>query len=358
MRICQAAPLIESVPPKGYGGTERVVYWLTEELVKRGHEVTLFASTDSQTSARLEPMHTSCLRLQNCIDYVAHHVVLLERLFEQRRRFDVIHSHLEYLMFPWIRHFDLPAVSTMHNSMDVEDLLPVMREFPDVPLISISEAHRRNHLNMNWLATIYHGMPRDLFKPNYTPGDYLLFLGRFSPEKRPHLAIEIARKAERPIKLAAKLEKTSARDMAYFKDYVEPLLSEPGVEYVGEVSDQAKADLLSGARALLFPIEWPEPFGLVMIEAMASGTPVIAFPYGSVPEIIEHGKTGFLCDGLDAAAAAVGRLDAISRETCRQEFERRFSVETMADQYLQAYERLLSGRRFATQRATEQRIAS
>lgn len=340
MRICQIAPLIESVPPRGYGGTERVVHWITEELVRRGHEVTLFASNDSVTSADLVPMHTASLRTsQQCRDYVVHHVLLIEQFLRRQSDFDIIHSHIEYLLFPWIRHLGLPAMTTLHNCIDFSDVSALMREFTDVPLVSISNSQRAAHPDLNWIGTVYHGMPRDLFAPNYSPGDYLLFLGRFSAEKQPDIAIKIARESGHRILIAAKLDHTVKRDVSYFQEQVEPLLNEPGVEYLGEVNDEAKKDLLAGAKALLFPIDWNEPFGLVMIEALASGTPVIAYRSGSVPEVIQHAETGFVCDSFNEAVGAVERLERIDRRRCREEFERRFSVEAMVDRYLSLYAR-------------------
>jgi glycosyltransferase involved in cell wall biosynthesis len=284
-------------------------------------------------------MNTPALRNKGYSQQVTYHAMMIEKILQRRTEFDVIHSHLEYVMFPWIRNFSLPAISTIHNSIENLDLTAPYNEFPDVPMVAISDAHRAPTPHLNWLGTIYHGMPRRLFTPNYTPDDYLLFLGRFSVEKRPDLAIDIALKAGHRIKLAAKLDKNNRADFDYYKEKVEPLLSRPGVEYLGEVGHDEKKELLAGAKAMLFPIKWPEPFGLVMIEAMASGTPVIAFPYGSVPEIIESGITGFLCDGVNRAVEAVERLDLIDRKVCRARFEERFSVETMTDAYMREYEK-------------------
>lgn len=349
MRICQVAPLVESVPPKAYGGTERVVHWLTEELVRRGHDVTLFASSDSQTSARLAGAHTCSLRtLGTCTDFVAHHVLMLEQVVKNRHDFDVIHSHVESVFFPMIRRLNLPCLSTIHNSIETLGISDVYNEFSDIPLGAISVSHRQRSPNLNWISTIHHGMPRDLFAPSYRPGEYLLFVGRFSPEKRPDLAIEIALRSGNQIRLAAKLDRNSKHDFEFYQSKVEPLLSRDGVEYVGEIDDSKKGALLAGAKALVFPIDWPEPFGLVLIEALAAGTPVIGFRHGSVPEIIEHGRTGFLCDDVDQAVEAVNRLDEINRKECRRQFELRFSVEVMADAYLQVYQDLISGKSATT----------
>lgn len=266
---------------------------------------------------------------------------MLEQVFKAQMQFDIIHSHVEYLFFPWARRATSPCITTIHNA--VEPGLQAYREYCELPLVSISKDQRAPYSELNWYGTIYHGMPKNLFTANYSPQDYLLFLGRFSPEKSPHLAIEIARKSGHAIKLAAKLDQNQ-RDLEYFESMLKPMLALPGVEYLGEVGDSEKKELLANAKAMVFPITWSEPFGLVMIEALASGTPVIAFARGSVPEVIEHGKTGFLCRNTDDAAAMINQIDTIDRRMCRDQFEKRFSVEAMADGYLRAYNTLICRR--------------
>jgi glycosyltransferase involved in cell wall biosynthesis len=327
------------VPPKLYGGTERVVYELTEELVRLGHEVTLYASGDSVTSAELVAVTPSALRLTpQCTDQLAHHLLLVELAARDAHRYDIVHFHCDFLHFPLSRRMVPTHVTTLHGVLNEYDLAPLYREFADFPLVSISDAQRAPLPFANWQATIYHGYQpeRYLFQP--APGDYLAFLGRFSPEKGPGDAIEIARRAGLPIKLAAKVD---AVDRDWFREQIEPLLELPGVEAVGEVDEAGKSGFLGGARALLFPIDWEEPFGLVMIEAMACGTPVIAYRRGSVPEVIEEGVTGFVVDDVEGAVAALGRIDEISRARCRETFERRFSAARMTQEYLEVYRRLL-----------------
>ncbi len=341
MRIAQVSPLYESVPPRLYGGTERVVHWLTEELVRLGHDVTLFASGDSQTTARLMPPCERALRLDSCIDPLAYHILMLDMVFAER--FDIVHFHIDYMHFPLSRCSGISHITTLHGRLDMPELVPLYRMFRDMPVISISNAQRQPLPWAGWEATVYHGMPIDLNTFREHPDDYLVFLGRISPEKRPDLAIEIAVRAGRRLKIAAKVDKV---DREYFEAQIRPLLSRPGVEYVGEVGQVQKNELLGGAAALLFPIDWPEPFGLVMIEAMACGTPVIAFARGSVPEIIEDGVTGFLVHGVEDAVLAVERIGRISRRTCRETFERRFSSSRMAHDYLRVYQRLAAARRF------------
>ena len=340
LRIAQVAPLYESVPPQLYGGTERVVSYLTEELVRQGHEVTLFASGDSVTAARLVPCVPRALRLDpHSIDSLAHHVVMLERVFRRADDFDLIHFHVDYLHFPLSRRLRIPQVTTLHGRLDLPDLVPLYREFPEMPVVSISEAQRAPLPWLAWQGTVYHGLPTELHGCQHEPEDYLAFLGRISREKRPDLAIEIARRAGLPLRMAAKVDRA---DRAYFEEVVEPLLAPPHVELVGEIGEAEKREFLGRARALVFPIEWPEPFGLVMIEAMACGTPVIAFRHGSVPEIVDDGETGFLCGTVDEAVAAVARLDTISRQRCREVFERRFTAARMARDYVRIYERRLA----------------
>src|SRR5438094_3258 len=297
MRIAQVAPLYESVPPKYYGGTERVVSYLTEELVRQGHEVTLFASGDSVTKARLIAACQRSLRLdKHCIDQFAHHIVMLERVFQQAREFDIVHFHVDYLHFSTSRRQQITHVTTLHGRLDIPDLLPLYQEFRDMPVISISNVQREPLPWANWQATVYHGLPADLYRFRAQPGSYLAFLGRISPEKRVDRAIEIAKRTGIPLKVAAKVDPV---DKDYFEREIEPLLRDSAVaECVGEISDEEKDEFLGNAYALLFPIDWPEPFGLVMIEAMACGTPVIAYDGGAVSEVIEEGQTGFSVKGL------------------------------------------------------------
>jgi glycosyltransferase involved in cell wall biosynthesis len=342
VRIAQVAPLYESVPPQLYGGTERVVSFLTEELVAQGHEVTLFASGDSETSARLVAPCAQSLRLDpESVDHVAHHVLMLEMVAARAADFDLVHFHCDYLHYPISRRAVRRHVTTLHGRLDLPDLVPLYREFGDVPVVSISDAQRAPLPHANWRATVHHGLPLDLLRLQPEDGGYLAFLGRLSPEKRGDRAIEIARQAGLPLKVAAKVDD---QDRDYFRQEIEPLLGEPGVEYVGEIGEAEKQEFLGGARALLFPIDWPEPFGLVMIEALACGTPVIAYARGSVPEVIEDGVTGFLVDDRGGAVAAVGRLDTLSRRRCREVFEERFSARRMARDYLGVYRGLLAER--------------
>jgi len=338
MRIAQVAPLQESVPPKCYGGTERVVHYLTEELVRQGHDVTLFASGDSETSARLVPVAPRALRLDpGCADPLAHHVLMLDQVFKRADRFDVIHFHIDYLHFPLCRLRGVPHVTTLHGRLDLPDLAAVFREFRDMPVVSISEHQRTPLLFANWQATVYNGIPDSLYGAREGRGGYLAFLGRISPEKRPDQAIEIALRAGMEIKLAAKVDPV---DREYFDTQIKPLLRHPLVDYVGEIGEDEKNAFLGDARALLFPIDWPEPFGLVMVEAMACGTPVIAFRRGSVPEVMADGESGFVVDDIDGAVAALERIDTLSRAGCRRVFEERFSAARMACDYAAVYERM------------------
>jgi glycosyltransferase involved in cell wall biosynthesis len=341
MRIAQVAPLIESVPPKHYGGTERIVSYLTEELVRAGHEVTLFASGDSVTSARLIASCERSLRKnERCKDPVAREVLLVDRVIEYVDEFDLIHFHTGYLHFPVCRYLPVPHVTTLHGRLDMPDLVPVFDRFRDEPLISISDAQRQPLPWANWEATIYHGLPKDLFVFQPKRGKYLAFLGRISPEKRVDRAIEIAKRASMRLKIAAKVDRADRR---YFKRDIEPLLSQSHVEWVGEIGDQQKNEFLGNAYALLFPIDWPEPFGLVMIEAMACGTPVIAYARGSVPEVLDDGVTGFIVQDLDKAVKAVNHVRNVSRSRCREVFERRFAVTRMASDYVDVYKRHIEG---------------
>ncbi len=342
MRIAQVAPLYESVPPKYYGGTERVVSYLTEELVRQGHDVTLYASGDSVTKAHLVAPCRRSLRLdKHCMDQLAHHVLMLEMVFKDPDRFDIIHFHIDYMHFPISRRHRTPHLTTLHGRLDIPDLVPLYQEFREVPVVSISNSQREPLPWLNWQGTVYHGLPEDLYTFREEPGGYLAFLGRISPEKRVDRAIEIARRIGMPIKIAAKVDNV---DKDYFEDVVEPLLRNPLVEYVGEIGEGEKDEFLGNAYALLFPIDWPEPFGLVMIEAMACGTPVIAYRRGSVPEVLEEGVTGFIVQGLEDAIEAVRRVPTLSRRRCREVFEERFSASRMVRDYLTIYKRLLERR--------------
>jgi glycosyltransferase involved in cell wall biosynthesis len=336
MRIAQVAPLFESVPPTLYGGTERVVSWLTEELVRRGHEVTLFASGDSETSARLVPASPRALwRDAGCRETLPHHVRLVEMVAREAHEFDVIHFHLDDVHLPTVGRLPCPAITTLHGRLNPHDHGPLFREFPRAALVSISDDQRRPVPDANWLATVYHGMPGGLHTFRDAPGNYLAFLGRLSPEKGIEAAVEVAGRARLPLRVAAKIY---PEERTYYESVVEPLFrASPWVEFVGEVGGRAKDEFLGRAHALLFPIAWDEPFGLVMIEAMACGTPVVAYRRGSVPEVVDHGTTGFIVDGVDAAVRAVGEVRRLDRSDCRRAFERRFVVARMTDGYLEAY---------------------
>ena len=338
LRIAQVAPLYESVPPKYYGGTERIVSYLTEELVAQGHDVTLFASGDSQTKAKLVAACPKSLRLDtSCVDQLAHHVVMLEHVLQQSDNFDVIHFHLDYLHFPLSRRQSYRHVTTMHGRLDIPDLVPLYREFGEMPLVSISDSQRGPLPRANWQATVYHGLPENLYRFRPEPGSYLACLGRISPEKGIDRAIAIARQVGIPLRIAAKVDRV---DQDYFDTVIAPLLRGPLVEYIGEIGDDRKEEFLGNAQALLFPIDWPEPFGIVMIEAMACGTPVIAYSSGSVPEVMEEGRTGFIVSELDDAVDAVLRLPALSRARCRAVFEERFTATRMTRDYLDVYAQL------------------
>lgn len=338
MRIAQVAPLYESVPPKLYGGTERVVSWLTEELVSQGHEVTLFASGDSLTTANLVPVCPEALRLDSeCVDQLAHHIYLLERVLRDKDEFDLIHFHIDYLHFPLSRSHALAQVTTLHGRLDIPDLMPLYREFSDMPVISISQAQRGPLSWANWQGTVHHGLPEKSFEPFSGPGQYLAFLGRISPEKGLDQGIEIAKRCGIPLKIAAKIDRA---DRDYFESRIKPMLDHPLIEFIGEISEDEKNEFLGNAKALLFPINWEEPFGIVMIEAMACGVPVIAYPRGSVLEIIEDGVSGRLVHDVDSAVEAIGRLSEIDRRVCRRRFEERFTAERMARDYLTIYQGL------------------
>ncbi len=338
MRIAQIAPLHEAVPPKLYGGTERVVSFLTEELVAEGHDVTLFASGDSVTTAKLHPVWPRALRLDPSIrDPIAPHMLLMEEVYRQAADFDVLHFHMDYWSFSLFSRQKTPFVTTLHGRLDLPELQPVFNTFPKVPVVSISNSQRRPLPQANYAATVLHGLPEGLLTPRDVTPSYLAFLGRIAPEKRPDRAIRIARAAGIPLKIAAKVDRA---DQEYFDDIIKPMLSGGGVEMIGEIGDADKSDFLSGAVGLLMPIDWPEPFGLVMIEAIACGTPVIAFNRGSVPEIVEDGLTGFIVEDETSAISAVSRLGTLSRQAVRKRFEERFTARRMAEDYLRCFRAL------------------
>jgi glycosyltransferase involved in cell wall biosynthesis len=340
MRIAQVAPLYESVPPVLYGGTERVVSYLTEELVRLGHDVTLFASADSTTSATLVPACERALRLDpNCRDPLAHHIVMLDEVFRRADEFDLIHFHIDYLHFPLSNRVRIPQVTTLHGRLDLPELSCVYRQFPTMPLISISDAQRQPIPSANWRATVHHGLPAGLLALRSEPGRYLAFLGRISPEKGVEAAIEIAKRVDMPLRIAAKVDRI---DSDYFEGKVKPLMDHPLVEFIGEIDESEKQEFVGGARALMCMIDWPEPFGLVMIEAMACGTPVIAFRRGSVPEIVEDGVSGFIVDDIEQAVAAVRKVESVTRSGCRKAFERRFTAPRMARDYVAEYIEVLA----------------
>ncbi|MDQ8755716.1 glycosyltransferase family 4 protein [Sphingosinicella sp. LHD-64] len=337
MRIAHIAPLAEAVPPKLYGGTERVIWWLTEALVDQGHDVTLFAAGDSVTSARLVPCAPTGLRLSGINDHLASLLAMLDRVLVRADDFDILHFHIDFLHFPTFRHMTGKCLTTLHGRQDFPDFWPAYRTFPEMNLVSISDNQRLPIAHANFVSTVHHGMPRNLIPFGEGAGDYLAFIGRISPEKRPDRAIEIARRAGMKLKIAAKVDRA---DTAYFEERIKPLLDDPAVEFIGEIGDAEKPDFLGNARALLFPIDWPEPFGLVMIEAMAAGTPVIAWRNGSTPEVIEHGRSGFLVESIDEAVAAVDAAASLSRRLVRTAFEERFTADRMARDYVALYQAL------------------
>jgi glycosyltransferase involved in cell wall biosynthesis len=339
MRIAQVAPLFESVPPSLYGGTERVVSALTEELVSRGHDVTLFASGDSVTTAALTPCSPRSLRLEgNVHDHVALTMIELAKVFDRQDEFQLIHNHVDYFAFPFARQVHTPLITTTHGRLDLDEIRGVYRYFAEAPLVSISNAQRRPLPEAHWLATVYNGIDFRLFNLRPEPGKYLAFLGRISPEKRPDRAIEIARALEMPLKIAAKVD---AVDKDYFEHVVRPHLSNPLIEFVGEVGDRDKDEFLGNAYVYLFPIDWPEPFGLTMVEAMACGTPVVATNCGSVPEIVENGVSGFVCESLREMIDKVASAQRLDRTKCRAYAEARFSAAAMADGYEEVYRQAL-----------------
>jgi glycosyltransferase involved in cell wall biosynthesis len=340
MKIAQIAPLVESVPPRLYGGTERIVSYLSDELVNLGHNVTLFASGDSVTSAKLVPCASMALRLDaNVRDPIPYYMLMLDRVRERADEFDILHFHIDQFHFPLFRPIACRTVTTLHGRQDLHDLKPLYVGFADMPLVSISSHQREPVAHSNFVATVHHGIPANLLEPSYNArGGYLAFLGRISPEKRPDRAIEIARAVGVPLKIAAKVDRV---DEAYFHEQIAPLLQQPGIEFLGEINERSKSEFLGGALALLFPVDWPEPFGLVMIEAMACGTPVLAFRRGSVEEIVEPGITGAIVDSVDEAVHALPRVLALSRRRVRRRFEQRFTATRMAKDYLAVYHSLV-----------------
>ena len=341
MRIGLLAPLHEAVPPRRYGGTERVLSWLTEELVRRGHTVTLFATGDSQTSARLVPVTPVALRPVGAKEVIGPHIYEIGLLRDRLEEFDLVHSHIDFLALPFRRPADPPLVTTLHGRLDLPEHFPIFDAFRSEAFVSISDAQRLPVPNLNWTATVHHGLPLADYPVGAGAGDYVLFVGRLSPEKRPHAAIDIARKLGIRLVIAAKVDPV---DRLYFEEAILPRLAGRGVEYVGETDLAETVRLLGDARAMLFPIDWPEPFGLVMIESMACGTPVVTRRCGSTQEIVDHGRTGFVCEDDDDVAVALRRLERIDRAACRERVETRFSVERMTDDYEAVYRRLVRER--------------
>ncbi|HEY1632903.1 MAG TPA: glycosyltransferase family 4 protein [Rhizomicrobium sp.] len=349
MRIAQIAPLAEAVPPILYGGTERVVSWLTEELVAQGHDVTLFASGDSVTGADLVPIVKQALRLDGTVkDTMPYHVTMLDKVFQRAAEFDVLHFHIDILHYPLFRGLSDRMVTTLHGRLDLPDLWPFYMNFPEMPLVSISDNQRKPMPPVNWVNTIYHGLPAGLHRPNYNPEGYFAFLGRVSPEKGPEHAIEIAKRTGTTLKIAAKVDNA---DKVYFEERVKPLLDHPLIEFIGEIDETQKTDFLGNAKALLFPINWPEPFGLVMIEAMACATPVVAYRHGSVPEVLDNGVTGYVVNDLEEAVTAAGWVGSLDRRRIRHVFDTRFTAERMAQNYVATYERLIRGANGASKAA-------
>lgn len=340
MKIAQVAPLYEAVPPKLYGGTERIVFFITEELVRQGHDVTLFASGDSVTHAKLVACAPEALRLkEKCEDSLAPHIAQLQQVIESSGEFDFIHFHTDYLSFPFTQFLDVPHLTTLHGKLNIEELQMIYNAYPDEPVVCISDSQCRPLPQANFIGRVHHGLPKDLFKKADGRGGYFAFLGRISPEKRCDRAIEIAIAADTPIRIAAKIDKA---DRDYFESVIKHLFDHPLVDYVGEINEKEKQEFLGGASALLFPIDWPEPFGLVTIEAMACGTPVLAWNCGSVPEIIEEGRSGFIVDSMEAAIDAAKKITSLDRPLVRQCFEERFTATRMAEQYLELYAKLIA----------------
>jgi glycosyltransferase involved in cell wall biosynthesis len=342
MKIAQVAPLFESVPPRAYGGTERVVSYLTEALIAQGHAVTLYASGDSVTQAELVPVVDYSLRLDpQSPDWVMWHTAMIDRVFADAARYDAIHFHIDYLHYPLARRCATPCVTTMHGRLDLPDLQQLHSRFATLPLVSISNSQRAPLSSANWCATVYHGLPADLYRFHEQPHDYFAFVGRISPEKRVDRAIEMALACNTRLRIAAKVDRA---DSAYFEQEVRPLLGHPLIEFIGEIGDAEKNDFIGNARALLFPIDWPEPFGVVMIEAFACGTPVIAYDCGSVSEVMQDGLTGYIVHDQRGAIDAARRIDRIDRRACRAAFERRFTADKMASRYVQVYQALIDAR--------------
>jgi glycosyltransferase involved in cell wall biosynthesis len=336
MKIAQVAPLMESVPPRLYGGTERIVSYLTEELVAQGHDVTLFASADSITSAKLVPCCAQALRLNpTVLDTTPYYMLMLDKVRRQAFEFDILHFHLDQFHFPLFRDIAHRTLTTLHGRQDLSDILPLYAGFPEMRLVSISNAQRKPIPNASFAGTVYHGIPRKLHTPTLRPrGGYLAFIGRVSPEKRLDRAIRIARAVGIPLRVAAKVDRV---DLQYFKTTIKPMLNDPNVEFVGEIEERRKSTFLGDARGLLFPVDWPEPFGLVMIEAMACGTPVLAFRNGSVSEVVEEGVTGFIVESEQEAVRKIGALLALDRSRVRRRFEERFTAARMAADYVKIY---------------------
>ncbi len=340
MKIAQIAPLAESVPPKLYGGTERIVAYLTDELVAQGHEVTLFASADSETMAHLVAGAPRALRSDPQVQMELPHLLLmLDNVRQRADEFDILHFHVDLIHLPLFESLREHTLSTLHGRLDIADIWPFYQRFMNMPLVSISNAQRLPMPPVHWLDTVHHGLPIDLYQLGAGNGGYVLFLGRISPEKGPDAAIKIACKAGVPLKIAAKVDKA---DILYFETYIKPLLNHPLVEYLGEVGESEKKQLLQNAMALLFPINWPEPFGIVMIEAMACGTPVICFPRGSVPEVMEDGITGYIVEDIPSAAKALANISQLDRRRIRQGFEARFTAQHMTSAYLHLYSQMLN----------------
>jgi len=342
LRIAQVSPLYESVPPKLYGGTERVVSYLTEQLVHLGHEVTLFASGDSVTKARLVPCCPRSLRLDpGCVDQLAHQFVMLDKVIEQTRRdkFDIVHFHIDYFHFPISRAYEIPQLTTLHGRLDLPDLPPLYRRYADMPVVSISKAQRKPLPHANWVGNVYHGLPTEGLTAGSGGGGYLAFLGRICPEKRVDRAIEIAGRTGLPLKIAAKVDRA---DREYFETKIKHLLQQPGIEFIGEIREDEKAEFLGNASAMLFPIDWPEPFGLAVIEAMACGTPTLAFRCGSVPEILSSGASGVVVESMDEAVGSMDKLLSLDRRLIRREFEKRFTASRMAMDYATLYHSVLN----------------
>lgn len=340
LKIAQIAPLYESLPPKLYGGTERVVHYLTEELVEQGHEVTLFASGDSQTKAKLIAPVDEGLRLKtNCVDPLAYHIIEMQEVITRSSEFDILHFHTDYLHFPFSNSLKTPSLTTLHGRLDIEELQKIYNAFPKQNLVSISDHQRLPIPQGNFINTVYHGLPESTHHQGSGGGEYLAFLGRISPEKGIERAVKIALATNTKLKIAAKIDKA---DVNYYESSVKALFNHPLIEFIGEINEKQKTDFLGNAKALLFPINWPEPFGLVMIEAMACGTPIIAFENGSVPEIIENGLTGFIVNSLTDAIYAVTQIKYLSRTQIRKVFERRFTAARMAKDYVNVYYSLLN----------------